>query len=90
LQTLQQLPVAAESELDRLPDKLVISVLDWRAERARELVSEVNQLLDEAQSNNDQEMLALYYQQLQEFIARRKRISKAKEAMSSLNRRRSD
>jgi DNA primase len=90
LQTLQQLPIVAESELDRLPDKLVISVLDWRAERARELISEVNQLIDEAQSDNNQEMLALYYQQLQEFIARRKRISKAKEAMSSLNRRRSD
>jgi DNA primase len=89
-QTLLRMPVTAESEIERLPDRLTLSILDWRYAKTWDLIREVKRLIQEAKSANDQEMLVVYIQQSQELAARRKRISQAKEAMSSLSRRRDD
>jgi DNA primase len=87
VQMLMALPESPESELDRLPDLLVLSVLDWRLENVKGLIDEVRQLFRESQTQADSEMLQLYSQQLLDLPLQVRSINKARGAMSALGRR---
>jgi len=63
VKTLLSLPETPESELDRLPDRLVLSVLDWRLEKVKGLIADVEQLFLETQAQNDHDVLEIYRQQ---------------------------
>ncbi|MCI0399073.1 MAG: DNA primase [Chloroflexi bacterium] len=86
LQALLTLPQTPESELDRLPDSLVLSVLDWRLEQVRSLMDKVMQLWREAQVQANPDMVDMYGQQYRELTQMFLRMSKAQGAMSGMNR----
>jgi DNA primase len=84
VQTLLALPAIAESELDRSPDILVMSVLDWRLDQARSLIGEVNKLYQEAQTEDDSGVLDMYRQQLRDLPIRVLNINRARGAMTDV------
>jgi DNA primase len=84
--SLLAMPEAPESELQRLPDLLVFSVLDWRLERLKALISEVKQLFNETQTKNP-DMLEMYKSQLRELPLQVLSINRARGAMSATGRR---
>jgi DNA primase len=86
VQSLLALPKTPESELDRLPDKLFLSVLDWRLEEVRGLVYEVKQLVDEAKKLEDPELLAMYFQRVGELTRQQYQLERARDGASSLGR----
>ncbi|MCP4356589.1 MAG: DNA primase [Chloroflexi bacterium] len=88
VQFLLSLPPASDAELERLADTLVLSVLDWRLEKARQLLNEVKQFIKESQIENDQDVLTIYQQQLRELPLTVLQINKARSSMSATNRRR--
>ncbi|MCA9955733.1 MAG: DNA primase [Anaerolineales bacterium] len=90
LKFLLTLPQSPETELERISDTLVLSVLDWRLAKVRQLLSEVKHLLHEAQSENDTEALAIYQQQLRDLPLAVLQINKARSAMSATSRRRAE
>ncbi len=90
VESLSSLPLTPESELDRLADTLVLSVLDWRLEIIKQLLSKVKYLLHEAQNSNDVNSLMMYRQKLRELPLAVLRINKARDAMSSGSRRRAE
>jgi DNA primase len=77
----------SETELDRLPDHLVLSVLDWRLERVNGQMNEMRQLFNEAQAAQDLDLISMYSQQLRELPLKKLRLDKARGAMSAVNRR---
>jgi hypothetical protein len=87
---LLSLPQVADAELERLADTLVSSVLDWRLESVKQLLNEVKQSLNEAQSENDADALEIYQQQLRELPLIFLQINKARSAMSASSRRRTN
>lgn len=87
VQTLLTLPAIAESELDRLPEVLIMSVLDWRLDQAKNLIGEVNRLYQEAQTEDDSDVLDLYRQQLRDLPIKVKSINRARGAMTTVGRR---
>ena len=87
VKTLLSLPESPETELERLPERLVLSVLDWRLEKVKGLIAEVEKLFLEAQSQNRPEMLEMYRRQLRELPLEVRRINRAREAMSAVGRR---
>lgn len=90
LKFLLTLPQSPETELERIADTLVLSVLDWRLAKVRQLLSEVNHLLHEAQAENDMETLAIYQQQLRELPLAVLQLNKARDSMSATSRRRAE
>lgn len=90
VQFLLTLPMTPESELSRLPDTLVLSVLDWRLEKIRHLLSEVKQHFHEAHRLNDADSLEIYRQQLSQLPLAVLSINKARDAMSAMSRRRAE
>jgi hypothetical protein len=86
-ETLLSLPATPETELDRLPDRLVLSVLDWRLEKVKELMANVEQLFLETQAQDDPDLLEMYRQQLRDLPVQRRSIDRAREAMSAVGRR---
>jgi DNA primase len=89
IQTLLDLPETPESELERLPNRLVISILDWRLERVRSLINEVEQLFHEAKTQNNPDATNLYSRQLRELPLQVLSINKARAASSMTSRRNS-
>lgn len=89
VQSLLSIKLTSESELERLPDRLVLSVLDWRLERTKSLLAEVERLFRESQEQKNLEMLELYGQQLRELPTQVRSIDKARGAMSATGRRQS-
>lgn len=87
VQTLLALPAIAESELDRSPDVLVMSVLDWRLDQAKSLIGEVNKLYQEAQTEDDLGVLDMYRQQLRDLPIRVLSINRARGAMTDVGQR---
>jgi len=84
-------PSTPGMKLDRLPDSLALSVLDWRLEKIREhntiLKSEITRHLPSGgQTELGDELSRSYLDQVQEM----KRINHARDAMSASNRRRTD
>jgi hypothetical protein len=80
------MPETPESDLQRLPDLLVLSVLDWRLERLKALISEVKQLFHETQTTNP-DMLEMYSKQLRQLPLQVLSINKARGAMTAAGRR---
>ncbi len=80
-QALLSLPKTPESEIERLPSLLVVSVLDWRLERVRSLIDEVEQLFRDVESPDNPELLAMYRQQMQALTLQTLSINKARGAM---------
>ncbi|HSG17849.1 MAG TPA: DNA primase [Anaerolineae bacterium] len=87
VKTLLSLPESPETELERLPERLVLSVLDWRLEKVKRLIAEVEQLFLESRAQNKLDMLEMYRQQLRELPLQVRRINRAREAMSAVGRR---
>jgi hypothetical protein len=87
VQTLLLIHQTPESELDRLPDRLVMSVLDWRLERTKSLLAEVERLFRESQAQENLEMLELYEHQLRDLPSQLRSIDRARGAMSATGRR---
>jgi DNA primase len=90
LNFLLTLPQSPETELERISDTLVLSVLDWRLAKVRQLLSEVRHLLHEAQTEDDMEALAIYKQQLRELPLAVLQLNRARDAMSATSRRRAE
>jgi DNA primase len=84
---LLTLPDTPESELDRLPDRLVLSVLDWRLERIKSLIAELELLKRETRAQDNPEMHEMYNRQLRELPMQRLSIDRARGAMSATGRR---
>lgn len=88
INTLEQLPLIAESQLDHLVEKLAHSVLDWRCDRIKQRNRELQQLLrvqrEEAVDQQD------FYQQIIVGSQELQQINRAKEAMSAAGRRRAE
>lgn len=87
IRDLLVLPETSENELDRLPDYLVLSVLDWRLEQVTEQINEMRQLFKEAQETQDMDLISMYSQQLRELPLKKLRLDKARGAMKAVNRR---
>jgi DNA primase len=87
VETLLSLPGTPETELDRLPDRLVLSILDWRQEKVKGLMASVEQLFLEAQAQNEPDKVEMYRQQLRDLPMQLRNIDRAREAMSAVGRR---
>jgi DNA primase len=90
IQSLLTLPDILEEEQERLPDKLVLSVLDWRLSKTKQQLNEMKQLMREAEELADDEFVALSQQQLRELPLLILSLNKAKGAMSAVSRRRAE
>lgn len=89
-EALLSMPLTPESELDRLVDKLVLSVLDWRLQKINDRLSQLRMLFPETTRQQDEEAAGLYQQQTRDASNAIQRINVAKNAMSAANRRRSE
>jgi DNA primase len=90
IQSLLTLPDILEEEQERLPDKLVLSVLDWRLYKTKQQVEELKQLVREADNEADETLLAMSQEQLRELPLVVLNLNKAKGAMSAVSRRRAE
>jgi recombinational DNA repair ATPase RecF len=88
-QSLLSLPPTPDSELDRLADKLALSVLNWRQEKIGQLVSEIKQLFRQRNASDDVDASEMY-DKLNEWTLTVLNIHKAKNAMSAVSRRRAE
>jgi hypothetical protein len=86
VKTLLALPQSPGAKLDRLPDALALSVLDWRLEKIREHNTILKQLRPHGQTEPEDELTRSYLDQVQEM----KRINRARDAMSATGRRRAE
>jgi hypothetical protein len=89
-QHLQSLPPTPDSELDRLADKLVLSVLDIRHEKTRRLNKSMQHLVTEAKQIGDSEAVETYQAQSLEISRQLLHLQQAKNAMSSVSKRRAE
>ena len=90
LKFLLSLPQSPETELERISDTLVLSVLDWRLAKVRQLLSDVKHLLAEAQLADDKEAVNIYKQQLKDLPLVVLQLNKARNSMSATSRRRAE
>jgi hypothetical protein len=92
VETLVALPVSPESELSRLPDRLAMSILDWRLAQARTEVEQLQQLSRGAHSQTElaTSMAQLYGPRILELQVKIKWINKAKDAISASGQRRAE
>lgn len=87
VKALFALPSTPGMKLDRLPDSLALSVLDWRLEKIREFNTILKQLLPAgSQTESKDELTRSYLDQVQEMG----RINRARDAMSATGRRRAE
>jgi hypothetical protein len=87
VKALLALPPAPGMKLDRLPDSLALSVLDWRLEKIREHNTILKQLLPAGgQIEPEDEFTRSYLAQVREMG----RINRAREALSASGRRREE
>ena len=92
VRTLMALPLTAVEYLDRLPERLTMSVLDLRLAKAGEQLERAQQLYRQArvEPEVDTDLLLVYARQVANTHKRIQKINKAKDAMSSTGRRRSE
>jgi hypothetical protein len=88
-QKLLALPPTPDSELDRLADKLALSVLNWRQEKIGHLIGEIKQLFRQGNTSDDVDASEMY-NKLNEWKLTVLNIHKAKNAMSAVSRRRAE
>ncbi len=89
-QHLRSLPPTSDSELDRLADKLVLSVLDMRHEKTRRLNAEMQKMAADAKKEGRRELVADYQAQSLEISRQLLHIQRAKNAMSAVSKRRAE
>jgi hypothetical protein len=81
------LPPSPGIKLDRLPDSLALSVLDWRLEKIRKRISELKQLVAaERQSGLAEGLAQLYGEHLATSQLAMQGIHQAKRALSAQGR----
>jgi hypothetical protein len=79
-----------EEEREQLPEKLARLILDLRLERIQRLWAEAQQLCDEARAAGDAGSLELYTGQVQRLSATFYQLSKGRQAMSAVSRRKAE
>ncbi len=89
VRALMAVPVTAESERERLTDRLVLSVLDWRLEKVKEQLAQLQLLFLEGRNdgNSAEDLMQSYGVQLQALRTDMQHLNQAKNAMSSVGRR---
>ncbi|MBE2224383.1 MAG: toprim domain-containing protein, partial [Anaerolineae bacterium] len=87
---LRTLPPISESELDRLADKLVLSVIDIRLEKKRQLNAQMKRLTEEAKEEGDVNSVEAYTIQSSEISHQIFRLQQAKNAMSAVSKRKTE
>ncbi|MGB3714019.1 MAG: DNA primase [Candidatus Promineifilaceae bacterium] len=87
IQTLLSLPAGPDLEVDRLPDTLTRSVLDWRLEHVKGLIGEVKYLFSDEELSNNPEQLDLFARELSELTTQLLHINRARAAMTATGRR---
>ncbi|MCP4427611.1 MAG: toprim domain-containing protein, partial [Chloroflexi bacterium] len=87
VKSLLALPAAPESELERLTETLVKSVLDWRLNQTMRLNGEVRQLVEEAKLANDTQTLQTYTQRSIDLWRQIRQINQARHAVSAVSQR---
>lgn len=92
VRSLMALPLTATEYLDRLPERLTMSVLDLRLAKTGEQLERAQQLYRQArvETEVDTDLLLVYARQVAKTHKRIQKINKAKDAMSSTGRRRSE
>ena len=91
VRSLMALPPSPGLKLDRLPDSLAKSVLDWRLEKIRKRISELKQLRAvEHEPESAEELARLYRDLLATSQPAMRRIHQAKDALSAQGRRRAE
>ena len=91
VRSLMALPPSPGMKLNRLPDSLALSVLDWRLEKIRRRNTELKQLLAaESQPEPAGELARLYGDLLATSQPAMQRIHQAKDALSAQGRRRAE
>ncbi len=78
----------AVAERDRLPVRLMLTVLDWRLEKANQLNDELKLLIREAKTDADQDLVQVYTQQHADLTRKIRQLTRAKGAMQAIGRRR--
>jgi DNA primase len=89
-QHLRSLPPTSDAELDRLADKLVLSVLDIRHEKTRRLNTKMQHLVTEAKKTGDRDLVETYQAQSVEISRQLFQLQRAKNAMSAVSKRRAE
>ncbi|MCA9968678.1 MAG: DNA primase [Anaerolineales bacterium] len=90
VQVLQQTPQAPRSSLDRLPDTLALSVLQWRRDEVNRRFQDIRQLVGEAARQADGEALQMYQAQVAQLVQATREIDRAIASMSAVSRRRAE
>jgi DNA primase len=88
VQTLLALPQEPDSGIDRLPETLTLSVLDWRQEHTKGSIVEVQHLYSDEDVSNESQQKELYAQRLRELTEQLREINQARAAMTITGRRR--
>ena len=86
VKSLLALPETTEPELEKLPDRLALSILDWRLQKVKSLIGKVEGLFREARQLEREEMV-MYAEQLRELTYQFSSINKAQKAMTGLGQR---
>lgn len=81
---LLALPEAPATDWERLPAKLARSVLNWRLDQVRQVLSQLRQLVAEAEQAGDGEQLELHRYQSQALASKHSSINRAKQSLSAL------
>ncbi|MDJ0756968.1 MAG: DNA primase [Ardenticatenaceae bacterium] len=89
VQQLMQLSSTKQAEREKLPERLVHSVLDWRLRKANQLNDELKLLIREAKQEADVELVRNYTQQHAELTRQIYQVNRAKAAIKGISRRRS-
>jgi hypothetical protein len=87
VQKLLSLPDGPDVVVERLPDTLTRSVLDWRQEHVKGLIGEVKFLFGDQENLNYQEQKELLADQLRDLTTQLLNINRARAAMSATGRR---
>jgi DNA primase len=88
--TLLALPPTPETKLDKLPETLTLSVLDWRLEKLKEVTAQVKGQIESAGRELPVDERTELYRHLDAMAAEMLRIHQAKNAQSAVGRRRAE
>jgi hypothetical protein len=91
MEMLLTLASSSEEELARLPDRLAMSVLDWRLDQAKVEVGQLQQLIKEAPVQGEEAATRIQLLgRISELRLKIKWINKAKDAISASGQRRAE
>lgn len=90
LQIVRSINPAPTASLDKLPDTLVLSLLQLRLDQVKKVSQEIKQLVQETSHEADPETLQLYQKQVHELTVTKRSIDKAIASMSAMQRRRAE